>query len=64
MIATNVSHRSSVHAELWMLYSGHWTLDFGRWTLDSGRYCYMLDAGLLTLDTVVDWFKIESEPSF
>ena len=37
---------------------GLWT-QVGRWTLDAERYT--LDAGLCTLDTVVDCFRIESE---
>ena len=39
-----------------------WTLDSGCFNLDS--WCYTFNAGLWTLDTVVDCFRIESEPSF
>ena len=35
-----------------------WTLD----SLDAGHYT--LEAGFWTLDTVVDWIRTESEPSF
>ena len=38
------------------------TLDAGLWTLDSGHSS--LDPELWTLDTVVEWLKTESEPSF
>ena len=33
-----------------------------RWTLDAGLWT--LGTGLWTLDTVVDWFRTESELSF
>ena len=66
----------TLDARPWTMDSGHWKLDAGRWTLDSGRWT--LDAGLWTLDsgrwtlhfghwaldTVVDCFRTESEPTF
>ena len=39
-----------------------WILDAGPWTLDARLW--MLDSGLWTPDTVVDWFRTESELSF
>ena len=47
---------------LWtqVLDAGLWTLDSGGWILDAGGFT--LDAELCTLDTVVDWFRTESEP--
>ena len=39
-----------------------WMLDARLWKLQPGRCT--LDAGFCTLDTVVDWFRTESEPSF
>ena len=50
------------------LYSGRkcWTLGSGRWTLDAG--CWTMDSECWTLGSgswaVVDYFRIESEPSF
>ena len=46
----------------WTLDAGFWLLDSGRWTLDAGRYTQ--DASLWALDTVANWFRTISEPSF
>ena len=39
-----------------------WTMDSGCWTLDSGRWT--LKIGFWTLNTLVDWLRTKSEPSF
>ena len=46
----------------WTMDPRHWTLDAGPWTLDSGRWT--LHYVRWALDTVVDCFKTDSEPTF
>ena len=52
----------TLDSEPWTLDARLWMLDFGHWTLDAGSYTQ--EARLWTLNTIVDWFRTKSEPSF
>ena len=53
-----------IYLRVFWAYRNSWILEtgFGGWTLHAGLW--MLGSGRWTLNTVVEWFRTESELSF